>query len=148
MALCAQPLMARWVMPPNQEHRSNQPTTYIVAVVSRTPSSNHLQYCPRGTITGTRCLVEGSATRVRTLCAFTAVSANTWLDSALTDITHHSVTTMYRRAVDKTAGAVVCARCGARTLGTASSKTPAVTRASDTICTRISAATRPPPHEA
>ncbi|KAH7951107.1 hypothetical protein HPB52_004738 [Rhipicephalus sanguineus] len=54
---CVLPFMPRCMTCPNQEHQSYQLTNYIVAVVSRMPPPNHLQWCPRGT--GTRCLVEG-----------------------------------------------------------------------------------------
>ncbi|KAH8025735.1 hypothetical protein HPB51_011066 [Rhipicephalus microplus] len=64
------------MMCPNQEHQSPQPTTYIIAVVSRTPPANHLQWCLRGTIMSTWRLVEGLATCVRPLCAITAVSVD------------------------------------------------------------------------
>ncbi|KAH8029488.1 hypothetical protein HPB51_000715 [Rhipicephalus microplus] len=61
---CVLPLMPRYMMCPNQEHQSPQPTTYIIAVVSRTPPANHhLQWCLLGTIMGTWRLVEGLVMR-------------------------------------------------------------------------------------
>ncbi|KAH8009821.1 hypothetical protein HPB51_020169 [Rhipicephalus microplus] len=104
---CVLPLMPRYMMCPNQEHQRPQPTTYIIAVVSRTPPANHLQWCLRGTITGTWRLVEGLATCVRPLCAITAVSVDMWLDSVVKGVAPSNATTRdHRLLLDKTAGAV------------------------------------------
>ncbi|KAH8024211.1 hypothetical protein HPB51_022314 [Rhipicephalus microplus] len=104
---CVLPLMPRYMMCPNQEHQSPQPTTYIIAVVSRMPPANHLQCCLRGTIMGTWRLVEGLATCVRPLCAITAVSVDMWLNSVVKGVAPSSaITRDHQLLLDKTAGAV------------------------------------------
>ncbi|KAH8009741.1 hypothetical protein HPB51_019052 [Rhipicephalus microplus] len=108
---CVLPLMPRYMMCPNQEHQRPQPTTYIIAVVSRTPPANRLQWCLRGTIMGTWRLVEGLATCVRPLCAITAVFVDMWLDSVVKGVAPSNATTRnHHLLLDKTAGAVALSR--------------------------------------
>ncbi|KAH8033460.1 hypothetical protein HPB51_013134 [Rhipicephalus microplus] len=110
---CVLPLMQRYMMCPDQEHQSPQLTTYIIAVVSRTPPANHLQWCLRGTIMGTWRLVEGFATCVRPLCGITVVFVDMWLDSVVKGVAPSNATTRdHHLLLDKTAGAVVCVQCG------------------------------------
>ncbi|KAH8037824.1 hypothetical protein HPB51_017324 [Rhipicephalus microplus] len=97
-----------YVMCPNQEHRSFQPTTYVFATVSRMPPANYLEWCLRGAIMGTWRLVESLATCVRPLCAITAVPVIMWLDSAVKGVALSSATTRdHQLLLYKRAGAVV-----------------------------------------